>query len=45
MVVNNILFLPPGPSGGLKLLLNIEKYEHMRGPNMDSGVKVGHPIQ
>jgi len=26
--------------GGLKLLLNIEVYEHMRGTNMDSGAKV-----
>ena len=33
------------------MLLNVEKYEHMRGPNMDTGVKVvprfillAHPI-
>ena len=34
----------PGPFGGLRLLLNIEMYEHMKGPNMDSGVKVSRLI-
>ena len=31
-----------GMDGGLQLLLNIEVFEHMRGSNLDSGVKVRH---
>ena len=29
-----------GSHSGLSLLLNVEQYEHMRGPQNDAGVKV-----
>ena len=34
------IYILSGMEGGLKLLLNIEVFEHMRGSNLDSGVKV-----
>ena len=30
----------PGSSVGLSLVLNVEQYEYMRGPNSDAGIKV-----
>ena len=36
-----------GSSMGLSLILNVEQYEYMRGPQNDAGVKVNnilHPI-
>ena len=30
----------PGSRSGLSLVLNVEQYEYMRGPNNDAGVKV-----
>ena len=35
-----IVFLE-GTANSLNLVLNIEQYEHMRGPQQDAGVKVG----
>ena len=29
-----------GSSSGLSLILNVEQYEYMRGPQNDAGVKV-----
>ena len=29
-----------GSAFGLKLILNVEQYEYMKGPNNDAGVKV-----
>ena len=29
-----------GPQNGLSLILNVEQYEYMRGPQIDAGVKV-----
>ena len=34
----------PGSSTGLSLVLNVEQYEYMRGPNSDAGIKVSKPI-
>ena len=36
------VYILPGVDGGLRLLLNIESYEHMRGSNIDTGIKVGN---
>ena len=36
------------PGNALSLLLNVEQYEYMRGPQNDAGVKVNilvHPIE
>lgn len=30
-----------GSQHGLELILNVEQYEHMRGPQNDAGVKAG----
>ena len=38
----NILIL--GSSVGLSLILNVEQYEYMRGPQNDAGVKVKYKI-
>ena len=35
-------FSSPGSHSGLKLVLNVEQYEHMRGPQNDAGVKVNN---
>ena len=35
-----IVFPVTGSSNALRLLLNIEEYEIMRGPQIDAGVKV-----
>ncbi len=32
-----------GLAGGLKLVINVEQYEHMKGPQADAGVKVDSP--
>ena len=32
--------LLPGSNNALRLLLNVEQYEIMRGPQIDAGVKV-----
>ena len=32
----------PGTRSGLSIVLNVEQYEYMRGPNNDAGVKVRH---
>ncbi|CAD5112317.1 DgyrCDS1543 [Dimorphilus gyrociliatus] len=39
---NNKLSLPqlPGSSSGLTLILNVEEYEYMKGPQNDAGVKM-----
>ena len=37
-------FLFTGTKNALKLLLNIEQYEYMRGPQIDTGVKVQLPL-
>ncbi len=29
-----------GANNGLKLILNVEQYEYMRGPESDAGIKV-----
>ena len=29
---------------GLSLVLNVEQYEHMRGPQNDAGLKVSRPL-
>ena len=34
------MFLYLGSSNGLRMVLNIEEYEYMRGPQDDAGVKV-----
>ncbi len=39
------LFLSVGSSNGLSLILNIEQYEYMKGPQTDAGVKVSMPGQ
>ena len=31
---------PPGVEGGLRLLLNVEQYEYMPGPNSAAGLKL-----
>ena len=35
-------FFSQGSRSGLSLLLNVEQYEHMRGPQSDAGVKVNN---
>ena len=42
--MKNILYFNfvPGTRNGLSLLLNVEQYEHMRGPQNDAGVKVSN---
>ena len=34
----------PGSSNALELLLNVEQYEIMKGPQIDAGVKVNNII-
>ena len=38
-------YISLGSRSGLSLLLNIEQYEHMRGPQSDAGVKVNIILQ
>ena len=38
------LFSASGSSNALRLLLNIEQYEIMRGPQIDAGVKVNNVL-
>ena len=33
-------FMFPGTGFGLSLILNVEQYEYMRGPQNDAGIKV-----
>ena len=35
-------FSSPGSRSGLSLVLNVEQYEHIRGPQNDAGVKVNN---
>ncbi len=35
------LFYMVGATHGLRMVLNVEQYEYMRGPQNDAGVKVG----
>ena len=37
-----IFFCISGSSSGLSLILNVEQYEYMRGPQNDAGVKVNN---
>ena len=39
-LTNNAIHLVPGSNNALTLLLNVERYEIMRGPQIDAGVKV-----
>ena len=39
-----IEFWISGSSSGLSLILNVEQYEYMRGPQNDAGVKVNSDI-
>ena len=41
-IKHNSCFSASGSSNALRLLLNIEQYEIMRGPQMDAGVKVNN---
>ena len=34
------LTMSTGPGSGLNLILNVEYYEYMKGPQTDAGVKV-----
>ena len=38
--VFHLLILTTGADGGLKLQINIEQYEYMRGPNDGAGLKI-----
>ncbi len=37
---NSLSSIEPGERSGLSLVLNVEQYEYMRGPQNDAGVKV-----
>ncbi len=37
---NSVVTDEPGLRAGLSLVLNVEQYEYMRGPQNDAGVKV-----
>ena len=43
-VTEVLAILIPGAKRGLSLLLNVEQYEHMRGPETDAGVKVNYSL-
>ena len=38
-------WLLSGSSAGLSLVLNVEQYEYMKGPQDDAGIKVGHEFK
>jgi len=35
-----LIFIFRGAEGGLRLLLNVEQYEYMPGPNQGAGVRI-----
>ena len=41
MVIKTIFYFE-GSTFGLKLVINMESYEYMSGPHIDSGIKVGN---
>ena len=40
MAFSNICFHYSGSGAALSLILNVEQYEYMRGPQNDAGIKV-----